>query len=94
MKKPLQVYLDRREAASLAAWARRRGWTRSEAVRAALRALLRTDETDPLLRASGMVRGLPGDLGEQFDRYLVETFDAPSTRRPARRRRAARPVRR
>src|SRR5207247_2367323 len=38
MMRPLQVYLDERDLKSLEAWARERGWTKSQAIRAAVRA--------------------------------------------------------
>jgi hypothetical protein len=95
MSRPLQVYLDEAELKKLEAWARRRGWTKSQAIRAAVKALTRSPETDPLLAASGMIDGLPRDCSEQFDRYLTETFVAekPAAYR-ARRGRARSPVRR
>src|SRR5437763_699692 len=46
MSKPLQVYLEERELARLAAWARARGWTKSQAIRAAVRALTRSRVLD------------------------------------------------
>ncbi len=76
MKKPLQVYLDDADLERLEGWARDRGWTKSQAVRLALRALTRIPERDPLLSASGMIDGLPEDLSRDFDRYLQETFVA------------------
>lgn len=95
MSRPLQVYLDETELEKLDAWARRRGWTKSQAIRAAVRALTRSEQSDPLLAASGMIDGLPRDCSEQFDRYLTETFVAekPAPYRP-RRRRSRPPVRR
>jgi hypothetical protein len=89
MKKPLQVFLEDRELEALGAWARQRGWTKSQAIRVAIRALTRCDldEADPLLALSGMVvDGLPPDAAESFDRYLLETFVAE---RPEPYRRAA-----
>jgi len=76
MIKPLQVYIDDSELERLDAWARERGWTKSQAVRAAVRALTRAREEDPLLAASGMIDGLPDDCSRHFDRYLEETFIA------------------
>ena len=95
MRRPLQVYLDETELEKLEAWARSRGWTKSQAIRAAVRALTRSEQSDPLLAASGMIDGLPRDCSAQFDRYLTETFVA-ETRAPYRkgRRRARPPVRR
>jgi hypothetical protein len=74
--KPLQVYLENQELIRLESWARERGWTKSEAVRVAVRALTRAPSKDPLLDLSGMVRGLPPDASAHFDRYLAETFVA------------------
>ncbi len=76
MIKPLQVYLDDEDMSRLEEWAGKRGWTKSEAVRAALRALTRPREEDPLLSASGMIESLPEDLSAQADRYLEEAFVA------------------
>jgi hypothetical protein len=74
MTKPLRVYMDEHELERLEIWARERGWTKSQAVRAAIRALTRKREEDPLLTACGMIDGLPADLSEHVDRYLEETF--------------------
>lgn len=93
--KPLQVYVDDTELERLDAWSRQRGWTKSQAIRAAIRALTQSQPTDPILSLSGMVHGLPADCSEHFDRYLNETFvaEAPAEYR-ARRRRAKPSVRR
>ena len=78
MKRPLQVYLDASEHDALDAWARARGWTKSQAIRVAVRALVRpAAEEDPLLSASGMiVEGLPVNASARFDDYLDATFVA------------------
>ena len=90
MTRPLQVYLEEAERERLEAWVRRRGWTMSQAVRVALRALTRSPEDDPLLTASGMVEGLPPDLSNQLDHHLAETFVAePRARHRSRRSRSA-----
>ena len=86
---PLQVYVDEADLRRLDAWSRARGWTKSQAVRAAIRVLTRAVDEDPLLAASGMVQGLPPDASERFDHYLQEAFVAkqasktgpPSTKR-------------
>jgi len=95
MSRPVQVYFDDSELDRLEAWAKTRGWTKSQAVRAAVRALTAAREQDPLLELSGMVDGLPSDLSERFDHYLNATFVAerppPYGTRP---RRARAPVRR
>ena len=93
--RPLQVYLDREDLQRLEAWARGRGWGKSQAVRVAIRALTRAPADDPLLELSGDIDGLPEDLSRRFDRYLTETFVAePPAPSRARRRRPASPVRR
>jgi hypothetical protein len=92
MSKPLQVYLEERELARLAAWARARGWTKSQAIRAAVRALTRSREEDPLLASSGMLDALPPDVSEQFDRHLEETFVAKTAARQPGKKRPARPA--
>ena len=95
MTRPLQVYLDEKDLERLEAWARERGWTKSQAVRAAIRALLKAEEEDPLLAMSGMIEGMPPDSSENLDRYLVETYVAEkSAPYRARRRRAKPSVRR
>ena len=79
MTKPLQVYLDEQDLERLEAFARERGWTKSHAIRAAVRALTRPVAGDPLLNLSGDIDGLPPDLSRNFHRYLDETFVAEPT---------------
>jgi hypothetical protein len=76
MARPLQVYLDEADLERLETWARQRGWTKSQAIRAAVRALTRRPAEDPLLELSGDIDGLPADLSANFQRYLQETFVA------------------
>ena len=79
MTRPLQVFVEDDELSRLEAWAAKRGWTKSQAIRVAIRALVRSDseEQDPLLGLSGMiVEGLPSDASESFDRHLLATFVA------------------
>lgn len=76
MTRPLQIYLEDEEFDRLEKWAGERGWTKSQAVRAALRALTHAEEEDPLLAASGMIDGLPPDASTNVDRYLVEDYIA------------------
>lgn len=88
MSKPLQVYLDDAELEGLEIWARKKGWTKSQAVRAAIRALIRPGADDPILELSGDIDGLPADASVNFDRYLNETYVAePKASCAARRRR-------
>ena len=89
--RPLQVYLDERDLEQLEAWTRERGWTKSQAIRAAIRALTRRPSKDPLLELSGDIDGLPADVSENFDRYLNETFVA-EPRAPYRARGRSRPT--
>jgi hypothetical protein len=70
------VYLDDDDLARLEAWTQQRGWTKSQAIRAAVRALTRRPAEDPLLELSGDIDGLPADLSEGFERHLNETFVA------------------
>jgi hypothetical protein len=91
MKHALQVYLDDADFRALSQWTRERGWTMSQAVRIALKALTGPrDAIDPLLAASGMIDGLPEDLSRRVDEQLQSTFvaerPAPYGRTPARRR--------
>jgi hypothetical protein len=76
MTKPLQVYVGEHELDLLDSWARKRGWTKSQAVRAAIRLLTRDQEEDPLMKACGMIDGLPADFSNRVDDYLEETFIA------------------
>ncbi|MCK6556605.1 ribbon-helix-helix domain-containing protein [Candidatus Binatia bacterium] len=94
--KPVQVYVDDEELARLDAWSRERGMTKSQALRAAIRALTRPPDDDPLLSLSGMVHDrLPPDCSERFDRYLQETFvaEAPASYQKRRARPRTRPRR-
>lgn len=95
MGRPFQVYLDDEDFKRLEAWTRQRGWTKSQAVRAAIRALTRPRAEDPLLELSGDLDDLPEDASVNFDRYLNETYVA-ERKAPyrARRRRTRSPVRR
>jgi hypothetical protein len=78
MIKPLQVYVEEDELQRLDSWARARGWSKSQAVRLAIRALVRSGvapRDSALLSLSGMIAdGLPADLSENFDHYLHETY--------------------
>jgi hypothetical protein len=91
MRKPLQVYLDTTDLARLESWAQERGWTKSQAIRAAVRALTRPPADDPILGLIGMLDGLPPDVSENFDRYLNETYVAERAPEYAPRRRNQRP---
>jgi hypothetical protein len=91
MTKPLQVYLDDKDLERLETFARERGWTKSQAIRTAVRALTRKAASDPILELSGDIDGLPPDLSSDFDRYLSETFVAePHATYRARRRKTIR----
>ncbi|MBI5627374.1 MAG: ribbon-helix-helix protein, CopG family [Candidatus Rokubacteria bacterium] len=93
MTRPLQVYVEDAELVRLDEWSRQRGWTKSQAVRAAIRALTRAPATDPVLELSGYVDGLPAVCSDHFERYLKETVVAETAPR-YRSRRAGRRLRR
>ena len=82
MARPLQVLLEPADLDRLDTWSEERGFTKSQAVRLAIRALTRPHEGDPLLGASGMIDGLPADLAEHFDRHLEETFIVTKQKKP------------
>ena len=92
--RPLQVFLEKSDLERLDKWARARGWTKSQAIRAAVRALTREAPGDPLLDLSGDVDGLPADVSENLDRYLDQTFVAEPHAPYRARRRARAAVRR
>jgi hypothetical protein len=75
--KPLQVLVPEDELERLEKWSRRRGWSKSQTIRFAIRAL--TGDKG-IMSASGMIEGLPPDLSENVDSYLAEAHAAP--RRP------------
>jgi hypothetical protein len=94
MNRPLQVYLDVEDLERLEAWSRERGWTKSQAVRAAVRTLIKPKGVDPLLDASGMIEGLPPKLSAEFDRHLSQTYVIKTPRSRSRRKTARARVRR
>ena len=98
MSHAVQIYLDDADYEALTNWVGEKGWTLSQAVRVALRALTRPKSSDPLLAASGMIEGLPADLSERVDQYLDLTFAAEPIAKygtqPKRKRRARKAVRR
>jgi hypothetical protein len=87
MMKPLQVFMNEDELERLEVWTRERGCTKSYAVRVAIRVLTQGREEDPLLRACGMIEGLPADLSARIDDYLEESFVAEKAASTYRRRR-------
>jgi len=91
MSRPLQVYLDDRDLEQLELWAKNRGWTKSQAIRVAVRALTRRPATDPILELTGDIDNLPADLSANFKRYLDETYVA-EPQAPYRTRRRSRPT--
>lgn len=44
--------------------------TKSQTIRAAIRALTRRPGDDPVLELSGDIEGLPADVSENFEQYL------------------------
>src|SRR5262245_63753304 len=69
-----RVYLDDQDLERLEGWTSERGWTKSQAIRSAVRALTRCPAGDPLLDLSGDIDGLPANLSARFDRYLDATL--------------------
>jgi hypothetical protein len=92
MSTPFQVYLDDDDVARLESFANERGWTKSQVIRAAIRALTRGSNQDPLLELSGDIDGLPPNLSADFDQFLNETYVAEP--RPQYRTRRRKTVRR
>jgi hypothetical protein len=74
LTRPLQVYLDDVEWERLEEWAADHGWTKSQAIRAAIRALTRPKEEDPILSLSGTIQDLSPDLSDRFSEAIAETF--------------------
>jgi hypothetical protein len=64
MSKPLQVYLDADDLERLETFARERGWTKSQTIRTAIRALTRRRSEDPVLEHSGDIDALPPDVAQ------------------------------
>ena len=85
--KPLQVLVAEDELERLERWSKGRGWTKSQTIRFAIRAL--TGDKG-ILSASGMIEGLPQDLSENIDAYLAEAHVTPPRRRGARAKRLRR----
>jgi hypothetical protein len=94
MARPIQVYLGDLDLERLDTFAKRHGWTKSHAVREAIRLAARNDGDDPLLDLVGLFDG-PRDLSTNHDHYLNEAFIADKQAKPqARRRRSRATVRR
>jgi hypothetical protein len=91
MRRPVQIYLEEADLDRLDRWARERGWTKSRAIRLAVRTLTRPAADDPVLELSGMLEGLPADLSEHFDRYLNATYVAEDGRTYRAKRSASKP---
>lgn len=94
MSKPLQIYLDESEMRRLENFAAARGWSKSQTVRAAIRALTQPPGLDPVLELSGDLDGLPPDLSKRFQHYLDETYVAEAQGQYQTKRRKRSPPRR
>jgi hypothetical protein len=70
MARSLRVCLGDKDLERLESWASERGCTKSQAIRAAVRALTRDLPDDPLLGLSGDIDGLPAGLSTNFKRHL------------------------
>lgn len=77
-KRPIQVYLDRRDRSLLDDLARRLGLSRAETLRAALRRWAQelSGREDPLLGLIGSLNDpeLPADLSTRHDDYAVAGY--------------------
>lgn len=85
--KPLQVMVADDELARLERWSRGRGWTKSQTIRFAIRALT---NGPGIMSASGMIEGLPADLSESVDAYLADAHVAVPPRGASRAKRLRR----
>jgi hypothetical protein len=87
--KPLQVLVAKDELDRLERWSKGRGWTKSQTIRFAIRALT---NDEGIMSASGLIEGLPEDLSRHLDAYLAEAHvaSAPPRRRGARAKRLRR----
>ena len=89
MRRPLQVYLEEADVVRLQRWCTERNVTKSQVVRAAVRAFIRPAGQDPLLDLSGAFAELPRDASARFDQYLEESYVAERPARYGRRRRGS-----
>jgi hypothetical protein len=92
MERPIQVYLSDLDRERLEAWARAHGWTKSQAIRHAIRIATRTPAQDPILDLIGIFDGWPRDASTRVDHYLNEADRAErraKSRKTATRSRAA-----
>jgi hypothetical protein len=95
MERPIQVYLDDHDRERLDAWAKQHGWTKSQAVRQAIRLATKGPAQDPILGLVGMFDGWPKDVSTRVDHYLHQAHVAERKAKSAKRRaRSGAPVRR
>jgi hypothetical protein len=87
--KPLQVLVAEDELERLERWSKGRGWTKSQTIRFAIRAL--TNDKG-IMSASGLIEGLPEDMSQNIDAYLADAHvsNAPPRRRGVRAKRLRR----
>jgi hypothetical protein len=94
MPRPIQVYLSDLDCDRLDAWAKEHGWTKSQAVREAIRLATKASVQDPILDLVGIFDGWPRDASSRVDHYLNQADLAErktkSPSRPARSRAAVR----
>jgi hypothetical protein len=94
MERPIQVYLSDHDRERLEAWAKQHGWTKSQAVRQAIRLATKSATQDPILDLVGVFDGWPSDVSSRVDHYLNQADLAErktkSPKRPARSRAAVR----
>ena len=94
MERPIQVYLDDHDRERLDAWAKEHGWTKSQAIRQAIRLATKAPAQDPILGLVGIFDGWPRDVSTRVDHYLNQAYGAErkakSAKRPTRSRAAVR----
>jgi len=80
--KPIQVYLRQDQIEPLRAEATRRGVSLAELVRQGVDRLLEEAplEEDPLWKVVGIMDSSVGDLADNHDKYLAETYARESDR--------------
>jgi hypothetical protein len=86
MRRRVQVSLNSFERERLDVWAKAHGWTKSQAVRQAIRLATKRPTDDPILDLIGAFDGFPADASTRVDHYLNQA-DLAERRAKARKQR-------